>query len=213
MRVLGDRERIPELVERLRVDQVLLAIPTVTSEVVREIVALCERAGVGIRVLPSIREVIGHRVTVRDIRDLRIEDLLGRQVVQTDLEAVRGILAGRRVLVTGAGGSIRSEIVRRVLSFDPAGVVLLDRDEIHLHDLLTQLHDDERAVAALADIREREQLVELFRVHRPEVVFHAAAHKHLRSWRRIRVRPSSPTCWARGTWQRRPWPLPPAGSS
>ena len=106
MRVLGDRERIPELVERLRVDQVLLAIPTVTSEVVREIVALCERAGVGIRVLPSIREVIGHRVTVRDIRDLRIEDLLGRQVVQTDLEAVRGILAGRRVLVTGAGGSI-----------------------------------------------------------------------------------------------------------
>jgi FlaA1/EpsC-like NDP-sugar epimerase len=179
IRVLGGRERIPELAERLRVDQVLLAIPTATSEVVREIVALCERAGVGIRVLPSIREVIGHRVTARDIRDLRIEDLLGRQLVQTDLEAVRSILAGRRVLVTGAGGSIGSEIVRQVLEFDPAALVLLDRDEIHLHDLLTELQDEERAVLALADIRDREHVAELFRRHRPEVVFHAAAHKHL----------------------------------
>jgi FlaA1/EpsC-like NDP-sugar epimerase len=179
MRVLGSRERIPDVAARLRVDQVLLAIPTVTSDSVREVVTLCERAGVGVRVLPSIREVIGHRVTARDIRDLRIEDLLGRQMVQTDLEAVRGILTGRRILVTGAGGSIGSEIVRQVRGFDPAALILLDRDEIHLHDLLTELQDDRRASVVLADIRDQDHLVELFRHHRPEVVFHAAAHKHL----------------------------------
>jgi FlaA1/EpsC-like NDP-sugar epimerase len=179
IRVLGDRSRIPDLAERLRVDQVLLAIPTVTGEVVREVAALCERAGVGIRVLPSIREVMGDRVTARDIRDLRIEDLLGRQMVQTDLESVRRILEGRRVLVTGAGGSIGSEIARQVLQFDPAALILLDRDEIHLHDLLTGLQGEERVTLTLADIRDRDHVVELFRRHQPDVVFHAAAHKHL----------------------------------
>lgn len=179
VRVLGDRTRIPELAERLRVDQVLLAIPTVTSEVVREVAALCERAGVGIRVLPSIREVMGDRVTARDIRDLRIEDLLGRQMVQTDLQSVRRILEGRTVLVTGAGGSIGSEIARQVLEFDPAALILLDRDEIHLHDLLTGLQEEDRIAVTLADIRDQSHVLEIFRRHEPDVVFHAAAHKHL----------------------------------
>jgi FlaA1/EpsC-like NDP-sugar epimerase len=179
VRVLGDRSRIPELADRLRVDQVLLAIPTVTSEVVREVAALCERAGVGIRVLPSIREVMGDRVTARDIRDLRIEDLLGRQMVQTDLQSVRRILEGRTVLVTGAGGSIGSEIARQVLEFDPAALILLDRDEIHLHDLLTGLQEEDRIAVTLADIRDGGHVAEIFRRHQPDVVFHAAAHKHL----------------------------------
>jgi FlaA1/EpsC-like NDP-sugar epimerase len=177
--VLGSRARIPELAGPLRVDQVFLAIPSATSEVVRQIVALCEQAGVGVRVLPSIREVVGGRVTARDIRDLRIEDLLGRQLVEIDLESVRGITRDRRVLVTGAGGSIGSEIARQVLEFGPSQLVLLDRDEIHLHDLLTELHGTDDVPIALADIRDREHMLALFKRYRPEVVFHTAAHKHL----------------------------------
>jgi FlaA1/EpsC-like NDP-sugar epimerase len=99
--------------------------------------------------------------------------------VQTDLEAVRRILEGRRVLVTGAGGSIGSEIARQVLEFDPAALILLDRDEIHLHDLLTALQGEERVTLTLADIRDRDHVVGIFRRHQPDVVFHAAAHKHL----------------------------------
>jgi FlaA1/EpsC-like NDP-sugar epimerase len=177
--VLGTRERIGELAEKLHVDQILLAVPTATSEVVREIVTLCEQANVGIRILPPIGEVVGGRVTARDLRDLRIEDLLGRQLVRTDLEAVRSIIRGRRVLVTGAGGSIGAEIARQVVGFEPAHLVLLDRDEIHLHDLLIALHDARGVEIRLADIRDREHVVEVFRRCRPDVVFHAAAHKHL----------------------------------
>lgn len=177
--VLGTRERIGELVEKLHVDQILLAVPTATSEVVREIVTLCEQANVGIRILPPIGEVVGGKVTARDLRDLRIEDLLGRQLVRTDLEAVRSIIQGRRVLVTGAGGSIGAEIARQVVAFEPASLVLLDRDEIHLHDLLTALHGVQGVEIRLADIRDRDHVADVFRRCRPDVVFHAAAHKHL----------------------------------
>ena len=92
-----------------------------------------------LRVLPSVREIVGGRVTARDLRDLRIEDLLGRQQVETDLASVRQLLQGRRVLITGAGGSIGSEIARQVRDFEPASLTLLDNDETHLHDLLVTL--------------------------------------------------------------------------
>jgi FlaA1/EpsC-like NDP-sugar epimerase len=177
--VLGTRAAIPASVERLRVDQVLLAIPSATGDVVREIFEVCEQARVDVRVLPSVREIVDGRVGVRDIRDIRIEDLLGRQLVQTDLAAVRSLLHGRRVLVTGAGGSIGSEIVRQVHEFGPAQLVLLDRDEIHLHDLLVAMGEPPGVEIALADVRDRDHLFDLFRGFRPEIVFHAAAHKHL----------------------------------
>lgn len=177
--VLGNRAAIPPLVFRLRVEQVLLAVPSATGEVVRDVAALCEEANVTLRVLPSVRDVVGGKITARDIRDLRIEDILGRQQVQTDLEAVAGILRGRRVLVTGAGGSIGSEIARQVASFDPASLVLLDHDETHLHDVQAELGDDQGVEVALADIRERERILQMFMDYRPEVVFHAAAHKHV----------------------------------
>ena len=179
VRVLGRKENLPQLVERLDVDQVLLAIPSATSEVVREVAALCEESEVGLRVLPSVQEMVHGRVSARDIRDLRIEDLLGRQLVQTDLESVRSIIAGRTVLITGAGGSIGAEIARQVADFDPTRLVVLDRDEIHLHDLLTVLEPTPRVETALADIRDRDHVFELMRRYRPDVVFHAAAHKHL----------------------------------
>ncbi|HEX9891635.1 MAG TPA: nucleoside-diphosphate sugar epimerase/dehydratase [Actinomycetota bacterium] len=179
MPILGSRQAIPSLVPSHEVDEVLLAIPSVTGEVVQEVAGLCEQAGVPLRVLPSMREVVGGRVSARDIRDLRIEDLLGRQQVETDLDAVRTLLHGKRVLVTGAGGSIGAEIVRQVASFDPATVVLLDHDETHLHDAMVELGPREGLVSVLADIRERDRVLGVFTALRPQVVFHAAAHKHV----------------------------------
>ena len=194
--VLGPRGAIPALVEELRADLALLAIPSATSELVREIAELCERAHVTVKVLPSVRETVGGKVSARDIRDLRIEDLLGRQQVEIDLDAVAGMLRGRRVLVTGAGGSIGSEIARQVASIGPAELVLLDHDETHLHDVVMSLEElraslseadgvidlvaaETKVQIVLADIRDRERVFGVFMRCRPEIVFHAAAHKHV----------------------------------
>ncbi len=179
IRVQGSIASIPAVVKRTEADQVLLAIPSVTSDVVRDIAALCEGVGVTLRVLPTVRETVGGRVTARDIRDLRIEDLLGRQQVVMDDETVRDMLRGRRILITGAGGSIGSEIARQVLAFEPSGVILLDHDETHLHDVMSELDPGEAATCVLADVRERDRVLEIFRRHEPDVVFHAAAHKHV----------------------------------
>jgi FlaA1/EpsC-like NDP-sugar epimerase len=189
--VLGPCTVIPRLVEQFQVDLVLLAIPSATSDLVREVAALSGRAQVTLKVLPDVHDIVGGKVSARDIRDLRIEDLLGRQQVETDLDAVAAILRGRRVLVTGAGGSIGSEIVRQVARFGPAALVLLDHDETHLHDAVTFLDEvrtilpsgvadnDMQVEIVLADIRDRGRVFDAFCRYRPEIVFHAAAHKHV----------------------------------
>jgi FlaA1/EpsC-like NDP-sugar epimerase len=179
VRILGTRAAIPHLLARLRIDQVLLTIPSATSDLVRDVAEVCEAAGVTLRVLPSVREVVGGRVTARDIRDLRIEDLLGREQVDMDTKAVRAMLQGRRVLITGAGGSIGSEIARQVADFDPSQLVLLDHDETHLHDILLDLDGKGDVRSVLADIRNQDRVLDVFMTYRPQVVFHAAAHKHV----------------------------------
>ena len=178
--IVGTRADIPLLVERLDAQQVLVAIPSATSDLIQEVAASCEKAGVPIRVLPSVKEIVGGRITARDIRDLRIEDLLGRQQVEMDETAVSEMIRGRRILITGGGGSIGSEIARQVIAFGPAHVSLLDHDETHLHDLLSELESSEVSTSwILADVRDRDRTLRALRAERPDVVFHAAAHKHV----------------------------------
>ena len=179
VKVLGGRSTIPGLVPRLGVDEILLAIPSATSDTIREVAALCEESNVRLRVLPSVRDVVGGRVSARDIRDLRIEDLLGRQQVETDVMSVGSMLRGRRVLVTGAGGSIGSEIARQVADLEPASLVLVDHDETLLHDVRLDLDGRLNVTATLADIRDRDRILSTIADARPDVMFHAAAHKHV----------------------------------
>ena len=139
-----------------------------------------ESAGVPMRILPSVRDMATgkeHQTSIRQARELRIEDLLGRTTVSTDLNAVRQALTGRRVLITGAGGSIGSEIARQVSEFNPAQLLLLDHDETHLHDVALVLPGS--CEQLLVDVADRAAVYEAFMRHRPDVVFHAAAHKHV----------------------------------
>jgi FlaA1/EpsC-like NDP-sugar epimerase len=175
--ILAKIDDLPAVAKQHGAEQVLLSMPSADGEMVRRVLGLADAAGLPVKVLPSVAELLGGAASVRDVRDLQITDLLGRQQVNVDLEAVREILQGRTVLITGAGGSIGSEIARQVGACSPRELVLLDNDETHLHDVAATL--GVAATQALVDIRDVDLLSAAFARHRPDVVFHAAAHKHV----------------------------------
>ena len=175
--VLGPLWDVARIAADHDVQQVVLAITDAPQEVVGLLSDCCSKAGLALRVLPTPAELVGGKVTLKDVRDLRIDDLLGRTQVSTDLAAVRALLEGKRVLITGAGGSIGSEIARQVAQCSPAALLLLDHDETHLHDAAATI--DGPAEQILCDVRQRALVHRVFAVHRPQVVFHAAAHKHV----------------------------------
>jgi FlaA1/EpsC-like NDP-sugar epimerase len=175
--IVGSVDELPDVVERLNVHRVLLAVPTAGQSLVRRVAAGAEAADVPVLVVPELGELIRGRVTLHDVRHIRIEDLIGRQEVKTDFESVVRLLAGRRVLITGGGGSIGAEIARQVAECSPERLLLLDNDETHLHEAAGRL--DTGATMLLADVRDGERIARMFERFRPEIVFHAAAHKHV----------------------------------
>lgn len=175
--VQGGADDLPAVAARLGVSHAVLAIPSASAERVREIVARAEQAGVVLRVVPPLSELANGKVLLRDVRDIEISDLLERVQVETDLAEMMALVRGKRVLVTGAGGSIGSEIARQVSRLAASRVVLLDHDETHLFDTAAGLPPT--AVQRLADIREPFAVERVFQQERPDVVFHAAAHKHV----------------------------------
>ncbi len=177
LRVVGGYDQLPNVAEATGAHQAVLAMTSTTSETVRVVAAYAESAGVALKIVDGIAGRMRDGAGIRHIRNLRIDDLIGREQVETDLEAVRRMLAGRRVLVTGAGGSIGAEIVRQVAACGPSTLVALDHDESHLHDMAAAL--DGPVVQLLADVRDRTAIDRAFDRHRPEIVFHAAAHKHV----------------------------------
>jgi FlaA1/EpsC-like NDP-sugar epimerase len=180
--VVGSVADIPAAVEKFQIQQVLLAVPNASKEVVEHCLRAAEDAEIVMKIVPGLSELVGSVsqpvAAVRGAREPRIEDLLRRAEVVTDLAAVRRALEGRRVLVTGAGGSIGSEICRQVAEFEPEILVMLDHDETHLHEAAAALHGC-KAEQVLADITRRDAVAEAFYRWQPQVVFHAAAHKHV----------------------------------
>ncbi len=178
--VVGNIRDIPAATPRYMLQEVLLAIPRPSPETIAEVLRCADRAGIPMKVMPSMHDVVNGPTgmfAIRRAREPSIEDLLGRTPVATDLDGVRQSLEGRRVLVTGAGGSIGSEICRQVAGFDPAMLVLLDHDETHLYETTSRV--DGPCQQALIDINNRHALMSAFERYRPEFVFHAAAHKHV----------------------------------
>src|SRR5664280_345322 len=180
--VVGTRASLVEAADTAGATTLLIALPSAEAAVLRELSALAEDAGLAVKVLPSVGELFGDAAGLSDIRDLNLEDLLGRRPVETDLDSIAGYLTGKRVLVTGAGGSIGSELCRQISHHAPAELMMLDRDESALHAV--QLSITGRALldspdVILADIRDGRHLQQTFEQRRPQVVFHAAALKHL----------------------------------
>jgi FlaA1/EpsC-like NDP-sugar epimerase len=197
--VLGGRAALPDLVGQHRIDQVIIAMPTAPGKAIREVLAICEQAGVPAKTMPGMYELLGGQVSVNQLRNVEIEDLLRREPVQTDTAAVHDLIAGRAVLVTGGGGSIGSELCRQILRCGPAKLIILGHGEnsvFEIHQELlrvarAQLRSDWESrpvtgapklpaiIPVIGDIRFANRLHTIFQAHRPDIVFHTAAHKHL----------------------------------
>jgi FlaA1/EpsC-like NDP-sugar epimerase len=183
LKVLGPCDCMLEIIRRMSVRCVLIAIPSASGSQVEQIIARCRQCKVDFKILPPLgQHVSGGRSSVTDLRNVRVEDLLGRQSVQTDLASIRNQLEGKVLLVTGAGGSIGSELSRQVCNFAPRDVILLDRSENCLFKLGMELSTNrpqQHFVPVIADIQDVGTMREIFALHRPDIVFHAAAYKHV----------------------------------
>ncbi|NNE96699.1 MAG: polysaccharide biosynthesis protein, partial [Acidimicrobiales bacterium] len=181
IKVLGGRRDIPEIARQVSAEVLLMAVPSANSQLVGEIDDIAVATGLELRVLPTTSELINN-LRVSDIRELTEQDLLGRAEVEVDIRQITGVITGKRVLVTGAGGSIGSELCRQLYNLAPERLIMLDRDETALHSV--QLSIEGKALLdspdlVVADIRDRERIFEIFEKERPDVVFHTAALKHL----------------------------------
>ena len=180
--VLGPVDDLPEIVSRLKVDRVFIAISRVTGPQMRRIVEVCKTCEVPFKTLPGMREIMKGRVSVKALRDVDYRDLLRRPPVRLDTEDIFQYIAGRKVLVTGCGGSIGSELCRQLVRFDPGALVLLDSGEANLYQIQMELLHDIRfrdIHCILGKVQDRPLVDKVFRKYRPELVFHAAAYKHV----------------------------------
>ena len=181
--VLGGREEIPTVVRRMHIKQIVIAMPTASGKTIRDIVALCEKTAVSTKIVPGIYEILDGTVSVNQLRDIDIEDLLRREPVQTDIQAMKKALQGKRVLVSGGGGSIGSELCRQILRCRPSELILLGHGENSIFEIYHELRRwqvaDTTIHPVIADVRFAERIEAIFTQTRPQVVFHAAAHKHV----------------------------------
>jgi len=183
-RVLGTGDALDQMVRRHDVEQVVISIASPGKEFLSRVMNLCKEIRVPVKIIPSLREIFEQHASISQLQDVRLEDLLGREHVEvTEHDSLVGpIYRGRRILITGAGGSIGSELVRQLLRFEPERVAILDKDENSIYELEQELLLRTPGAAlepCIADIRQEERLTALFREFRPQIVFHAAAHKHV----------------------------------
>jgi len=182
VRVLGNCDGIPEMTEKFQVQLLLLALPSATSRQIQRIVELCEKTAVPLRILPRMQDLVTGQVGLKDLRDVKIDDLLGRESVQLDWPAITRENRGKTILVSGGGGSIGSELCRQVARLDPNHLIIAESSEFNLYTIdqeLRNLHPGLRLTASLTDITDPSAVEELLGTYRPDVVLHAAAYKHV----------------------------------
>jgi len=180
--VVGACDAIPEVVERLDIELIMLAVPSAKAAQMRRLVELCERSGVPFQTVPPLDALMSGKVSINELREVSIEDILGRDPVSLDWEGIRQGLTGKTILVTGAGGSIGSELCRQIAALEPARLVLMENSEYNLYALeleLQQQFPGVRLEARLGDVRDQPKVEQLFAEQQPDVVFHAAAYKHV----------------------------------
>ena len=182
VKVLGSRIEIPRIVSEHGVKEIIIAMPSVKGNEIREIISICKKTGTKVTILPSIYEIIEGTASVSQLRDVQIEDLLGRDPVKLDDTEVSAFIKDKVVLVTGAGGSIGSEICRQVAKMSPKKIVLLGKGENSVYEIWQELitaYPELDKKPVIADIRDEKRINQIFREFKPQVVFHAGAHKHV----------------------------------
>ncbi|ABR46510.1 polysaccharide biosynthesis protein CapD [Alkaliphilus metalliredigens QYMF] len=180
--VLGDRYHIKKVAEMKQVDEIIIAIPSGFRQELKEIVEECSKTKCKLKILPGIGELIDGKVSMKKARDVEIEDLLGRDAINIDLEEISEYLHNQVVLITGGGGSIGSELCRQIATFNPKKLLILDNYENNAYDIQNELrrkYPELNLEVLIASVRERDRIEEIFGQYLPEVIFHAAAHKHV----------------------------------
>ena len=180
--VIGTIDDIPNLVKPFRIDEAFLAISRLSSEEIRSIVRHCEEAGIKCRMVPAVIDALNGKIHINKIRDIEISDLFGRKPVQLDFSSIKKFIYNKTVLVTGAGGSIGSELCRQIAEYNPKNMTLVDRNENYLHDIQCELESNFKKLPMkfkIADITIKSKLEQIFKSIQPEIVFHAAAQKHV----------------------------------
>lgn len=182
IKVMGTREDILDLSKKLQVDEILIAIAALDMKTKREIIDICKETGCKVKLIPGIYEIIDGRVTLGKFREVKFEDLLGREPVKLDMEGISDYIKGRTIMVTGGGGSIGSELCRQIIKFQPKELIVLDNYENNSYVL--QQEFKRNGVGAdikyvITSVRDEKKLDSVFNKYRPEIVFHAAAHKHV----------------------------------
>ncbi|MFA5065939.1 MAG: nucleoside-diphosphate sugar epimerase/dehydratase [Dehalococcoidia bacterium] len=182
VKVLGTRRELSKILDDYLIEEVIICMPNVSREVIRDIFFQCQAAGVRCRTLPGIYQIIDGTVGVEQIREVGVHDILGREPVQVDLDRLSEYVNGRTVMVTGAGGSIGSELSRQLSRMDPASLVLLDQDEEGLYTIEQELTGRRllfKPAAVIADVTNRDRMAAVFAQYRPAIIFHSAAYKHV----------------------------------
>jgi FlaA1/EpsC-like NDP-sugar epimerase len=182
IRVLGETRQVAEIAERLGINQVIIAMPDASHQERKRVVDLCTRAGIAVMTVPALSDIVSGKVSVSALRAIELDDLLGRDAVQLDLRGLQGFLESRTVLVTGAGGSIGSELCRQIARFSPARLVLYELSELALYAIEQEFRDrlpHISTASVIGDAKDATRVGEVFARYRPNVVFHAAAYKHV----------------------------------
>ena len=180
--VVGALREIPDAVERYRIDDVIVAIPDISPKKLREIVEQCKKTPVALRIAPNLHDLIEGKIEVTQIRTVEIEDLLGREPVRLVLPRDRNYIRGETILVTGAGGSIGSELCRQLVMYQPRSLLLLGKGENSIYEITSELqhqYKDYPIIPIIADVTEEKRLRRIFEEYHPTICFHAAAHKHV----------------------------------
>ncbi|MBT9148075.1 MAG: UDP-N-acetyl-alpha-D-glucosamine C6 dehydratase [Syntrophomonadaceae bacterium] len=184
VKVLGRRHDIPQVVKQRNIEEIIIAMPSASGKIIRDIVSICEGIEVKCRTIPGLNELIYGRVSIKEIRDITLKDLLRRAEVKMDLPEIASYLEGKRVLVTGAAGSIGSETCRQIAQLNASEIIALDYNENGLFFLEHELKKDKNSKSvslkiALGDIKDKEKMRLIFARFQPEIIFHAAAYKHV----------------------------------
>ena len=182
VRIVGGRDKIIESADIYEIDQIIVAMPSISRAELTDILDVCKETGCKLRALPGIYQLVNDEVSISTLRDVEVEDLLGREPIEVDLDSIRAYIKDKVVLVTGGGGSIGSELCRQLASYEPAHLIALDIYENGIYDVQQELiiaYPELKMTPLIASVRNTKRMNHIFALYRPEIVYHAAAHKHV----------------------------------